>query len=440
MPRQYPDTTAKYTKVDAAARGSSYAKERQTASKSKFYRSFRSTLLSPHMPTYDSDMYLRVFATYLNVTSGNGETAFEALCSEAFYQGYPAGNLKDVDDTQLANWIDYCKLWAGMIFEIKAQKSYRQFITGCTEDSATGSTSTKPVYWDQSELDIFCNSLLRYPVPKYCVNFVKAAAPFNAIKWSDNYEKFGVNIPESYLLVYTPMRTLAEMEAFRTTMQGLIANSRLHMDKFSIPYSNISDADLEPQPILTDPFSNEDFLAWLNHANFKTYHNAHLSRSPQGDMSSDSGAEYTNRIFWTPDGVLHSKLHRMAPCLAAYDATHNVYGSMFETLSVDTATSGLFAGNKLKRDGTTPAQLTMNEMIDVLINMDAFVSGSATLGLTLDGTNFTAITDVFRDGGISFHPLRYKRRDFYGNGVTKKVAVDWIQKYAVEWLKDNEVM
>lgn len=439
--KDYKPGTTKYDKVDSLERGKKFARERENiVAKSKMYKPFKSSLMSPIMTAYNDDQFFIQLQHRIAVEAGNGLTSFELLLSAAFEQGYPAGNLKDVDATQKANWIDYVRLWVHIIYEMRAQRAYRMLITGVTEDSATGSAAGVPTLWSQSDLDIFAASLLRYNVPEYAINFVNAMCPFMMIQMSEPYEKFGINIPECYINVWTSDQTLAEMQAIRSTMQGLIANSRLHMDKFSIPYRVLTDSDLQPPELLKDPFSNEDFLAWLNHSPIRVYDNGgsgHVTLYPKGDLT-DSTTAWTDHIFWTKDGYVKTKYHRLLPVFYGYEATHNKYGGMVVILACAAVEANL-SSSKIKRDGDTPAQASIAECLHLIGNMDALLYGSATFGLTLDGTNFTAITSCFRDG-ISYHPFRLGGGYKYGKSVSQKQGQEWLELYAVEMLRSKELV
>jgi hypothetical protein len=406
----------------------------------KFFRSFYRTRFRATMNDYDDVRYLTVAKNYWDFQDGgNGETAFQAWMGYVWNRGTPAGEKKDLDSTQETNFLNYISYTTSIACELLAQKNLREVSNSLTEDSGTGMGTGSLAYWDQEDFDTFVRAMERFDYfPNFSIKFANLfCGP--RVKITDGYTRAKTVIPPSYLLLQAPDKTLSELEAYRTGCNALATNSKIHMNKFKIPYSKFSyDALKSRECTWEDP----DVQAICNHG----YYSARLAGATiyvlpgdtggAGDMYTNTTTSWTGRdVFWTDDKGPQSIIHALAPIMvnkSLYHATNSPFAMASD--SGPSNTEGHTNFLCIAEDDTTETEgqfmdADEENIIDILMRYWATWRHAAPAGdfaPAIVGTGVTADEEIANDVGryIAYFAVHGKPNQLIGNGVSQSEWID----------------
>ena len=288
-------------------------------SKDKFFRTFHRTKSKAYMTTFDDVQFVSVLKFCLNnIVAGDPATTFDLIIDKAWEQGAQTGNIKDLDSTQETAFGDWIANWLIIAWDVASQAVLRPFLAGVTESSTTTSTDATIAIWAQSDWDAFINSLERLECPDFVYRFIK---PFMyVIRLTETYERAGIEIPPSYLLLTQYTHNFADLSAHREVAKGVSGNAMVHCKKFGIPFSKFSLSKLSAIELSkNEMWNNQDLLAFFGMFHVWVYDNTPTNKHmSQNNNTVYTGAnlttDFTNVSYPFIDGQPMSIIHALYPC------------------------------------------------------------------------------------------------------------------------------
>ena len=367
-------------------------------SKAKFFRNFHRTKSKAFMTTFDDVQHLSVLKFGItDVTAGDPSTTFDLIMAKAWRQGAQTGNIKDLDATQEANLLTWMAEWLVIAWDIALQQTLRPFLPAITESSSTATAANALTIWTQSDWESFVTSLERLDCPDFVYRFIK---PFMyVIRLTESYEKAGLIIPPSYLVIGEHTHTLALLSAHRELAKGVSGNAMTHCKKFGIPFSKFSAAKLVATEVSKDEmWKNQDLMAFFAICPVVLYDNTPASKYLwQSNNTIYTAAnlttDFTNVVYPFIDGQPLSIIHALYPCFA-HSIVNNARGEIFKGMSVN-AVEYEVGVRMMKLLGTTwdYGMIESGDAADayrILCLFAGFYSSDATGALYWTGTKVTA--------------------------------------------------
>ena len=290
--------------------------------RSKFFRNFHRTKTKAYMTTFDDVQYLSILKCHLNnIAAGDPKTTFDLIIDKAWEQGAQTGNIKDLGTTGEPAFKLWIANWLIIAWDIAAQMILRPFLPAFTESSTTGTATNTLAIWTQSDWDNFVLSLEKLDCPDFVYRFMK---PFlYVIRLTETYERAGIVIPPSYLVLIEHMYAMADLAAKRETAKGQAGEAMIHCKKFGIPFSKFSSAKLQAIELSKDElWNNQDLLAFFTIYPLRIYDNTPVVKTVwQSNNTIYTGAnkttDFTNTVYAFIEGQDMSILHALFPCFGA---------------------------------------------------------------------------------------------------------------------------
>ena len=368
------------------------------ASQEKFFRKFHRTKSKAYMTTYDDVQFLSVLNFQLSaIDSGDPATTFNLIMDKAWEQGAQTGNIKDLVSDQETALVEWMRQWLIIAWDIAAQKMLRPFLPAVTESSATTTSSSALVIWTQSDWDNFLVSLERLNCPDFVYRFIK---PFlYVIRLTETYEKAGLVIPPSYLVLIQHIHHLADLSVHRELAKAQSGQAMTHCRKFGIPFSKFSHSKLEATELSKDElWNNQDLLAFFSIFPVVLYDNTPTTKYLWQNnntiyTSTNKTTDYTNTVYPFIEGQPMSIIHALYPCFG-HSIVNNERAEIFAPPAVN--------GNEyetgirmMKLLGTTwdyglVTTGSVDDAYRILILFAGFYSSDATGALYWTGTKVTA--------------------------------------------------
>lgn len=299
-------------------------------------------------------------------------------------------NLKDLVPAEEAAWKLYYATMLTIGIELQLQYNLRTLLPAYTEADAVPTSNTEITYLSQNSYDIFIGSMKEYPVPKGVYDIIDLFASW-ILQLSQEYTKYSLSIPPSYMVPFAPLYDLADLEAMRNLLRVNLGNMTTHAKKFGLKVG----AWRDPVKPNVKNFLDPDVIGYFNHMWFIFYDNQPANQlvQPNGGWSgADLVDDYNLVEYYFKDTPNESAMHVMGPWFGVYDATNNPYGGFIILVSPATTEYYLNIGY-VSQHGTdiVNAPMTVDNAKQVLLMFKAASdSEDAIFSLAFAGTNFTA--------------------------------------------------
>ena len=379
-----------------------YNKESKKSAVGKAMRTFSRSKVSDMITTWDDANYFTVRNCYLGLLAdatgavdtltvpSNQATNVFNLVWELFYTN---ANLKDLVADDETSWKLYVAVYLTIMAELQIQYNARCYLPAYTEADATPGGASGITYFQQESYDIFVASMAQYPMPKGCDSIVKDLFSW-VIKLTESYDKYTIRIPSAIFQPFNTRYDLADLEAMRELLRVNLGGFTTHAKKYGLGVGSWHD----PVKPVERKFGEPDITAFLCHSHYIWYDNtpAHAHAYPAGGfVGGNSTTDWTSVEYYFHSDPNESSLHVLAPLFGTYDATHNKYGGW---LIDGAAVAAEYQVNffSCAQHGTS---MTNHSFIDkssgaIIAVMKATSDGIATLKKYIDGTNFTAASEL----------------------------------------------
>ena len=377
----------------------SYNKTSRSAAVGNNMRNFSRNKTSRSMTAWDDENFLTIITAGFKFIADDTSAVDAATIPSAQFLSlwdvlwethYENANLKDLVAAEETSWILYFAVMLQINVEIQLQYNLRTLLPAYTESDTVPTTNTEITYLTQSSFDIFVASMKVYPVPKGVYELVDVFTTW-IVKLSQEYVKYSLNIPPSFMAPFAPLYDLADLEAMRNILRVNLGNMTTHAKKFGLKVG----AWRDPVKPTIKSFDDPDVIGYLNHMWFIFYDNTPGNQlvQPNGGWAGDNLTDdYTLVEYYFKDNPNESPLHVLGPWFGVFDATNNPYGG-FIILVAPAAVEYHLNMAYVAQHGisTDPGQFTNSAVKEILPLFKASSDSEAAIfSLAYAGTNFTA--------------------------------------------------
>lgn len=376
-----------------------YNKQSKSNAVGNNMRTFSRTKTSRFMTAWNDNAYLTaILAGFKFLADASGAVDSATVASAQFLGLYDVlwethfenANLKDLEAAEEASWKLYYASMLTIGIELQLQYNLRTLLPAYTEADAVPTTNTEITYLSQQSFDIFVSSMKEYPVPKGIYDVIDLFATW-ILQLSQEYTRYTLNIPASYMVPFVPLYDLADLEAMRNLLRVNLGNMTTHASKFGLKVG----AWRDPVQPTVKHFMDPDVIGYFNHMWFIFYDNQPANQlvQPNGGWSgTDLTDDYNLVEYYFKDNPNESAMHVMGPWFGVYDATNNPYGGFI--ILVSPATTEYYLNiSYVHQHGIniTGAPITVDNAKQILAMFKAASdSQSAVFSPAYAGTNFTA--------------------------------------------------